>query len=186
MARILVAALLAVGMVGCAGSADGKVAGYTLAVADAVFGVQKDSDGKNNLLTVILADKPGVCDKLKANRYPKEATFLQISLLRVGDSEFLAPDAADYTVREPSLSFLGKGNNGVAEFERQDSSCTSTIGGSAGVSKSGLVKLTNVKAETGGTANGTFDISFGDGSLKGSFNATFCDLASLTDNPSCE
>lgn len=185
MARILVAALLAVGMVGCAGSADGKVAGHSLAVSDAIFGLLKDNSGKNIGLQVILADKPNLCDTAKANRRPKSATALSFLLVRIGDTEVLAPDAVDYTVREGFDFFTTKGNNAAVDFEREDSSCASTIGGSAGTGKSGLVKVTNVKAEAGGSANATFDVTFGDGSLKGSFNATYCDLSAYN-NPNCE
>lgn len=186
MARILVAALLAVGMVGCAGSAEGKVAGYNLAVADAIFGTYKDDDGKNIGVQLIMADKANLCESLKANRKPKGATYLSLAMLRIGDDGVLAPDAVDYTVKEGLEPFLTKGNNASATFTREDSSCSSTITGSAGGGKSGLIKVTNLKAETGGTATATFDITFGDGSLKGSFNAQYCDLAALTDNPNCE
>lgn len=185
MARILVAALLAVGMVGCAGSADGTVAGHKLAVADAIFGVQKDSDGKNTFLLVALSDKANLCDSLKANRQPKSATTLSLGMFRVADLKLLAPDVGDYAVRTGTDAF-SNGNTASPTFSRQDSSCANTISGNAGDGKSGIIKLTNLKAETGGTANGTFDITFGDGSLKGSFNATYCDLAQLTDNPNCE
>ncbi|MGV3625450.1 MAG: hypothetical protein ACO1OB_31860 [Archangium sp.] len=185
MARILVAALLAVGMVGCAGSAEGKVAGHNLAVADAVFATLKDDDGKNLVMLLVMADKPNLCDGLKANRTPKEATSLTMQMVRVGGGEILAPDVGEYTVRD-SLS-INMGNNATADFGRQDSSCTDTVANSAGESKSGLIKITNLRAEKGGTANGTYDISFGDGALKGSFNASYCDINVLaTGNPSCE
>lgn len=185
MVRILVAAVLAVGMVGCAGSAEGKVAGHNLAVADAIFGVQKDSDGKNNILFVVLADKPNLCDSLKANRTPKGATSLSLGMFRIADLKLLAPDVGEYTVRTGADAF-SNGNTASPTFSRQDSSCADTISNNAGDGKSGLIKLTNLKAETGGSANGTFDITFGDGNLKGSFNASYCDLAQLTDNPNCE
>jgi hypothetical protein len=173
------------GLVGCAGSADGKVAGHSLAVADAIFDTLKE-DGKNVGLIVIMADKPNICDSLKANRQPKGATFMQLTLLRITDSEVLAPDVADYTVKEGLGAFTSKGNNAAVEFVRQDSSCATTISGNAGDGKSGLIKLTNLKAETGGTANATFDITFGDGNLKGGFNAQYCDLSSLSNSPNCE
>jgi len=185
MIRVLVAAVSMMVLVGCAGSADGKVAGHSLAVADAIFGTLKDTSGKNAGLLVVMADKPNLCDSLKANRRPKGATFVQFTLLRVSDNnEYLAPDVAEFTVKE-GLAVFGKGNNASVEFDRQDSSCATTIGGSAGAGKSGLIKLTNVKAETGGSANATFDVTFGDGSLKGAFNATYCNLESL-DRPNCE
>ncbi len=186
MARILVAAVLAVGMVGCAGSADGKVAGHNLAVADAIFGTYKGNDGKNLGVQVYLSDKPNLCDSLKANRKQKGATSLSFFLIRIGDADVLAPDAVDYTVRTGLDAFTTKGNNAYAGFDREDSSCASTINDSAGGGKSGLIKVSNVKPEAGGTANATFDVTFGDGSLKGSFNAQYCDLASLTNNPNCE
>jgi hypothetical protein len=186
MIRVLVAAVSMMVLVGCAGSADGKVAGHSLSVADAIFGTYKDDNGKNLGLQVYLADKPNLCDSLKANRQPKGGTAISFFLIRIGDNDVLAPDAVEYTVKEGLSVFTSKGNNASVSFDRQDSSCASTITNSAGAGKSGLIKLTNVKAETGGTANATFDVTFGDGSMKGSFNATYCDLQSLSDNPNCE
>lgn len=183
MARILVAALLMTGLVGCAGSAEGKVAGHNLAVADAIFGVTKDDDGKNNFLLVAMSDQPNLCDKFKANRRPKGATSLTFVMYRIADLKLLAPDQGEYTVTSDAFS---NGNKASVTFSREDSSCADTISNNAGNGKSGLIKLTNLKAETGGTANGTFDVTFGDGSLKGGFNATYCDLSQLTDNPNCE
>jgi hypothetical protein len=186
MIRVLVAAVSMMGLVGCAGSADGKVAGHSLAVADAIFGTLKDDNGKTLGLQVIMADKPNLCDKLKANRQPKEAVSLSFLLIRIGDNDVLAPDAVEYTVKSGLEPYTTKGNNAAAGFERENSSCESTIDGSAKAGRSGLIKVTNLKAETGGTANATFDVTFGDGSLKGNFNATFCDLSSLTSRPNCE
>lgn len=186
MARILVAALLAVGMVGCAGSVSGTVAGNNLAVADAVFAVLK-SDGKAQALLVALSDQPKICDSLKANREAKNSTTMTMAFLRSSGLEVLAPDVGDYTVAETAFR-AGDGNKASASFNRYDSTCEDTIASDKRGSKSGLIKVTNLKAEANGTANGTFDITFGSGDkVTGSFNATYCDIDVLaTSNPNCE
>lgn len=186
MARILVAAVSMMALVGCAGSVNGTVAGNNLAVADAVFAVLK-SDGKAVALFVALADKPNVCDSLKANREAKNSTTLTMAFSRTSGLEVLAPDVGDYTVAESAFR-LGDGNKAQGSFNRYDSTCEDTIATEKRVSKSGLIKVTNLKSEQGGTANGTFDITFGSGDkVTGNFNATYCDIDVLaTSNPNCE
>lgn len=181
----LMTLVMAVSMVGCSGSVNGSVGGVSLSVADAIFGTIKGNDGKIFAATVFMADKPKLCDSLKANRQPKQMTALQITFLRTSDTEFLAPDVGEYTVRDNVLTpnSLSAG----ASFARTDANCTNTLSANATDAKSGLVKVTNFKAETNGNAAGTFDITFGSGDkVTGNFNASYCDLSSLSETPNCE
>lgn len=186
MMRKLIAAVSLVAMVGCSGSVNGTVGGVSLSVADAIFAVFKDDAGKTQGLLVVMADKPNICTALKANREPKSATSLSFSLFRVNDSfEILAPDVGDYTVKEPPVTSAG--SFAYANFARTDSNCTNTLSSSASTAKSGLVKLTALKAESNGTASGTIDMTIGAGDkITGNFNATFCDITKIQANPNCE
>lgn len=167
------------------GSANGSVGGVSLSVADAIFAVIKDDMGKQLGLFVAMADKPNLCDSLKANRQPKSATSLVFAMVRYNAAgEELAPDVGDYTVVEQVTQ---AGNYASANFARTDANCTDTLSPNATVGRSGLVKLSALKSEANGTAQATFDVTFGAGDkVTGSFNAKFCDVASLSASPNCE
>lgn len=184
----LMMAVAALAMVGCSGSMNGTVGGVSLNVADAIFAVLKDDSGKSFAAIVAMSDKPKMCETLKANREVKSSTLMVMTMFRYnsGASEFLSPDVGEYTVVD-SLQTNG-GNFGNAGFTRNDSDCRQTVAATASRGKSGLIKLTGIKAETNGNANGTFDITFGAGDkVTGNFNATFCDITKLpTADPNCE
>jgi hypothetical protein len=166
---------------------NGTVGGVSLSVADAIFAVLRDGTGKQAGLLVAMSDKPNICDSLKANRQPKSATALTMAFVRYNAQfETLAPDVGEYSVL--SAEAPGAGNFAAAVFSRSDANCTNTISNDASVAKSGLIKLTNLKAETNGTAVASFDMTFGAGDkVTGSFNARYCDIVSLsTTAPNCE
>ena len=175
-----------VAVMGCSGSMSGTVGGVSMNVADAIFAIFKDDSGKSVAAFVVLADQPKICETLKANRDPKSATSLSFALFRLGpNNDFLAPDVGDYTAVERAN---GAGSYASATFTHNDSNCTNTLSDTASGGKSGLVKLTNIKGETNGTANGTYDVTFGGGdTVKGSFNATYCDVTKLPSaTPNCQ
>ncbi len=187
--RRLMMVVPVVAVMGCSGSMSGTVGGVSMNVADAIFAIIKDDSGKSVAALVVLADQPKICDSLKANRNPKSATSLVLTMFRVGPSpgfENLAPDVGDYTTIGDRP--MGAGNYTYANFTHGDSNCTNTLSESASSGKSGLIKVTNIKGETNGAANGTYDITFGAGdTVKGSFNATYCDLSKLpTTTPNCQ
>jgi hypothetical protein len=178
---------LTVALSGCSGSVNGTVAGFSLSVADAIFAVLKDQNGKATGALIVMADKPRICDSLKANREPKSSMGLSIAIARVSAMDSLAPDIGDYTVLSATQAPMNAGNFAYAGFNRNDTTCTSTIAPEAGSAKSGIVKVTNFKGEANGAANGTFDITFGSGDkVTGNFNATFCDISMVQGNPNCE
>ena len=184
--RRLMVMIPMVAMMGCSGSMSGTVGGVSMNVADSIFAILKDDNGKSFAAIVVLADQPKICDSLKANREPKSSTALQLTMLRVGSNEFLAPDVGEYTTVGTVPS--SPGSYAVATFSHTDSNCTNTLSDSASSGKSGLIKLTTIKGETNGTASGTYDITFGAGdTVKGSFNASFCDLTKLpATTPNCQ
>jgi hypothetical protein len=186
MKRLLMTvSMLSFLFVGCSGSVNGQVGGVSLTVADAIFAVLKDDAGKSTGLFVVLADKPKLCDSLKANREPKSSTSLVFALSRVSDTSFLAPDVGDYTVIDQNPTQAG--NFAFGSFSRTDSNCTNTLSTAAAGAKSGLVKLTALKGEANGVASASFDVTFGGGDkITGNFNASFCDISKLQPSPNCE
>ncbi len=167
------------------GSVNGTVSGISMNVADSIFAAIKDNTGRQVGLFVVMADKPNLCDSLKANRQPKSATAMVFAMVRYNaQGEELAPDVGDYTVVE---EITAAGSFASASFTRSDANCTNTIAANASGGKSGLIKLSALKAEANGSAQATFDVTFGAGDkVTGSFNAKYCDIASLGTNPNCE
>lgn len=185
MKRITMAFVSMLAMAGCAGSVNGQVGGVSLNVSDAIFAILKNDQGKSTGMLVIMADKPKLCDSLKANREPKQSTALFMTMSRVTETDSLAPDVGEYTVIDGIPSRAG--NYSYASFSRTDANCTNTLSSSTSGAKSGLIKVTNLKGEANGSANATFDITFGSGdNVKGNFNATYCDISTLQNNPNCE
>lgn len=167
------------------GSFNGTVAGNSLSVADAIFAQVKDDNGKIFGAYIVLADQPNLCDTLKANREPKQSTYVSFTLLKASDTEFLAPDIGEYTIVTGLPS--ANASSAYAQFDHSDANCTNTLSEDARTGKSGLIKLQSYKAESGGSASGTFDVTFGAGDgVKGAFNASYCDLSKLPSDLNCE
>jgi hypothetical protein len=186
---ITIGVVAAIALSACSGSMNGTIAGSNLAVADAIFYTPKDSAGKTLGLYLVMSDKPQICTSLKANRTAKGSTTLTFLMARVSaNGEILAPEVADYTVVESFLNFNSGANSALATFSKVDSNCTEVVASNARGGKSGIVKLTGVKAEANGVASGTYDITVGNGNDKvtGTFAASFCDLSTLPNNPNCE
>lgn len=181
----LMMAVAALAMVGCSGSVSGTVGGISLNVSDSIFAILKDNSGKQTGALVFLSDKPKLCESLKANRTAKSATGLLMAISRSNNDGAIAPDVGDYTVIDQNPTSAG--NFAFAGFSRTDANCENTIARDASQAKSGLIKVTTLKGEANGSANGTFDITFGGGDkVTGNFNASFCDISQLQLNPNCE
>jgi hypothetical protein len=181
-------ALAVVILSGCGGSFSGTVNGLSLNVADSIFGLLKDDDGKSAGLVLIMADQPNLCDKLKANREPKNSTAMTFLLFNVAnDGSQLAPSTGDYTITS-TLGPTTRGNIGLASFSKTDGNCTDTIQPANTTGQSGLVKLSSVNSSAGGQANGTFDITVGtqNDKVTGTIIANFCDISKIQANPNCE
>lgn len=191
MTQCLAAVSLVVMSAGCGGgSVSGTVSGISLGVQDSIFFVLKDDAGKTQALAVIMADKPNICDTLKANREPKSATSLAFTLLNVkienDTGNFLAPDVGSYTMTDQDIQSTGLYARGA--FTKTDANCTGTLTEAATTGKSGLVKITSLNATANGNLAGTFDVSIGTQAdkLTGTLNARFCDVTSVQANPNCE
>jgi hypothetical protein len=187
MHRISVILALAA-LTGCGGSFSGTVNGISLNVQDSIFGLLKDEMGKSAGLVIFMADQPGLCDKLKANREPKNSTSMTFLLFNVSnDGMQLAPSTGDYTITS-SLTATTRGNIGIASFSKSDGNCTATIQPANTTGQSGIVKLSALNSSAGGQATGTFDITVGtqNDKVTGSIAASFCDISRIQQNPNCE
>ncbi len=190
IAFLFAAALSVVSFLGCgAGSINGTVSGISLAVQDSIFFTAKSADGKTLGVITLMADKPNICDTLKANRQPKSATVLAFTLLNVkvenGRGTQLAPDVGSYTVVD---TYSQSGNYVSASFSRTDANCTASLTEAASSGRSGIVKITKLDSSPSGNLAGTFDVSIGTQAdkLTGTINARYCDITAIKDNPSCE
>lgn len=174
-----------------AGSVTGTVAGAPLSVQDAVFFATRDGNGQLISASVVLSDKPSLCEALKANRVPHSVTTFSISLQNLSgegaNAVPLAVDVGDYTVADPT-SPRASGRSAIGVFSRTDASCNSTLSGTTGWAKSGLVKVRALQAEPGGTAQATFDFAFGAAAdtLTGSFTARFCEVTPVPEKSRCD
>jgi hypothetical protein len=188
MSRITLTLIAALAASSCGGPGhmDGTVAGANLTVRDAIFSLVRGSSGDLQGVFLFMGDKPDLCAALKANRQPKSLTGLSLSLVRYSDmAAVLSPDSGEYTIITSAPPRGGR--YASAMFSRSDVNCTPTIAPASGGVTSGLVKVESLKAEPGGSAVGTFDLTFGGGDkATGSFNATFCDATSTMSNARCE
>jgi hypothetical protein len=170
---------------GC-NSFNGKVGGTELQVVEALFFPYKEN-GAVTGASVIMSNKPKLCDSLKGNRVPKNSVYMVASVGRYTAAGAVAPDVGDYTVTTAAVT--QPGNYAAAIFASLDANCNSLLNISSSVGQSGLVKVQSYKAEQGGSMSGTFDITFGTQSDKtsGSFTAQYCDLTNnFPSNANCE
>jgi hypothetical protein len=182
--RGLLAAVGVVVLVGCSGSVNGEVAGLKLNVSDSIFWYSQDTSGRVNGVYLTLADKPRLCQTLKANRLEPGQMSLSFTLFRLTTDSVLPPEQGDYTVTDVAEQ---AGNFAYAVFSRTDGACQETLSEPAGLAISGIVRLQRLRAEKGGNANGDFDVTFGTGDrVTGGFNAEYCDIAAAPQRPSCE
>jgi len=177
--KLLMAA--AVWVTGCAGSFDGKVGGESMTVKDSVFLPVKNGDQIVGL-SVVMTDQPDTCDLLKANREPKGAKWVQLQLYEVNDAKLLYPDTGDFSVG--SAYVLGNGKHAFGTFHVRDENCNDKA--ASADTASGLIKVTHVEPKKDGMLNATWDITFGSDAVKGSFNATYCDVDWTQVNLHCE
>jgi hypothetical protein len=188
MTRFILGLAAAVVLSACGGPGNmsGTVAGIKLDVKDSAFLLVKNQAGDTVGMFLAMADQPDICGTLKANRQPKNTTAVLFSMVRYTDQgTTLAPDVGDYTVI--NMTPPRGGNYAGALFSHTDTNCTSTIAQTAATGSSGLIKLTSMKAEANGYAQGSFDITFGaSDKVTGSFSAKFCELSTLPVNPNCE
>lgn len=177
---VLASALAACGS--SSGSFDGTVAGNKLSVEDAVF--VNTSAESGDFISVVLADVADICDLMKANKQPKEATALTLRLMTFADAATLTT-VAPGTFNVAASPTMGD-NFASAFFTKTDASCEDTLTGFAGTATAGSVELTSITVSADGKAEGTFDLTFGSDRGKGDFSATYCEIPTTTATPTCE
>ncbi|MEW5739851.1 MAG: hypothetical protein AB1938_13045 [Myxococcota bacterium] len=146
-------------------SVDGKVAGQSMTVRDAIFLVPHGPLGQAGSI-VILSDQENLCDKLLTERTMKKASFLVMNLTASVDGRVLAPDVREYRVGVSSpiadVAFLPTDTNGSKALEE-----------SRGRATSGYVRVEEL--DTDHVMRGSFELQVGFvDSLKGSFEARRC------------
>lgn len=168
---------------GCGpGSFKGTVEGRSLKVEDAVFYVSPGSDSASPSLEVILSDRPGVCDDLRAGRFRKNATIVDMLLSRRIDGEYVALDKGQYTISGDA------GRIGVAIFVPFDANCVSSLSPSRSLAASGTVEIDEFRGAPGGRLTGSFAMAIGEQAdqVTGNVSADWCDLSDQPDSFSCE
>jgi hypothetical protein len=166
----VVAAALATAGCGGPGSFHGTVGGMTLEVKDSLFLAQQ-SQGQTASLVLLMTDKPGLCEAMKAGKVLSNMTYLQVVLTETYNSQLVVPTTGDYGVTDGTTV---PPKFALASLSRTDATChsTMTVGGAGG-----KISLSAYKAEASGTMNGTFDATFGATAEHGTgdFDADFCD-----------
>lgn len=168
------AAALTLVACGPGGTFTGKVAGFELPVKDAIL--VKYTLGESAIAGVVLTDVPNACATLTSKRNPKNGTsVLMLAGVLGTDLKASLPAAGDYSV---TTGIPTPGKLASALFIKSDATCMNQVAGAQNTAKSGLVKLSAIKVEAGGSAQGSFDLTFGEQNDKtsGSFNAAYCDV----------
>lgn len=184
--KLMIATTLCL-LTACGGnSMTGTVRGTSLAPKEAIF-TTLSVMGTNPMLVMFMADQQGLCEKLKANQNPKNMTALMFMMAVKNASGALDPlKTGKYTIAE---SATATGNIAAVAFDKQDESCTSTLGGSVSAT-TGTVDLTSYNVSSGGSgssgsAAGTFDVNFGTDQATGSFSASYCEITMSGGSSTC-
>jgi hypothetical protein len=188
MKRLLVglsgAALLAA--CGGPGNFDGTVSANSLVVKDAVFYVLTSSSSPGNTVAVVLSDLDNLCQLFKENRSPKSGSALILGMAQHNNGTLQDVLPGEFSVVQIS-SANPPAKFATGRFSKTDADCNSVLAQGQGEGNSGKVTLDSFDPKAGGTAKGTFDITFGSQSDKGkgSFDAEFCDYTPVTTASTC-
>ena len=164
----------------CGGNSfTGSVGGVSFTPRDAVFDTIAIDDGNGRTgtaLYLVMADGTGLCDYLQAATAPQSVTLFETELVSLDASSTLqTPQPGKYPVSQ--FLTAEPGNSAEALFAKYDSHCQDTLATGAGTAMSGTFSLDSVKAASGGTLSGSFDVTFsGTDAGKGDLHATFCKL----------
>jgi hypothetical protein len=166
------------------GSVTGSVGGISLAVADAVA----FADGHHTVgvdakeVFVELFDISNVC--ALAQTFPSGAekasyTGLIISFAQLGGAP-IAPGTYNVgaTLLGPDAGPLGA--RAGAALSKNDAQCKSQVPSGTGGATSGTATITTISANA---VTGTFNLTFSQGTLQGSFTAGVCNLPDAGANP---
>ena len=162
---------------GKGGTFEGTVAGQSLDVKEVLFAYVAQEN--TAVLAVVLADQTGLCAKMQASKSPPNLTTFVVGVFNTVASGTASVTPGTYTNFQ-----IGAGKFAIGAFDKEDAQCISTVEADTGSVVSGSVKLDSFEAKAGGIARGSFDVKVGEqnDAVKGTFNATFCDLPfALTD-----
>ncbi len=150
-------------------SATGTVGGASLNAQDAVFANLQTPSTSGTVLAV--TSFTGACDDVTNSRLPKSSAVLSIQMVSNGGT-VTAPGTFSFP-NATGANFLG------ASFAAYDATCTATRTDAT----SGSVSVTAVSASQ---MTGTFELTFGNDHLSGSFNASYCaTLGQGNGSPAC-
>jgi len=162
------AVLIPAALSGCGtgNTVEGKVDGQALSVREAVFFDQSTGTDPEQLL-VLMSDRPGLCDAVKAGTGHIETTYFIIELDQLVTP--IGPWTGDYVVKyfDHTIDKFA-----YSVFQRYEASCAFNIQDSV---HSGTVSLTEYKEGPSGVMRGTFDLLFNEtDAVKGSFDVHLC------------
>ncbi len=150
-------------------SATGTVGGASLNAQDAVFANLQSGSTSGTVLAV--TSFTGTCNDVTNSRLPKSSAVLSIQMVSNG-GVVTAPGTFSFP-NASGANFLG------ASFSAYDATCVPTPTDAT----AGTVSVTAVSASQ---MTGTFDLTFGNDHLSGSFNAAYCaTLGQGNGSPTC-
>lgn len=142
------------------------VSGNTLEVQSAVLLWRDRADDAQ----LFFADQEGLCEKLSAGAWPREAMTLVIALKNNARELRDAPwGSGDYPLRTGGTRAPRDTKRAI--FRQLGSDCRPTFQAPA---TAGKVRLTGPEAVLGGKVSGELDLTFGADRATGSFSATVC------------
>lgn len=148
-------------------TAVGAIAGKTLTPKSAASATLSQ-DG--NLVVVVLSNQADYCAATTAGlTRPNHRSLVAIvtTVDAAGDNPKVAPGT--FTVHSEAPD--GPGSFANAAFNASDAGCSDTLGSDVGNATAGTVVLTQV---TSSQIVGSYDLSFGSDTLKGTFTAPAC------------
>lgn len=182
MMRRMMGSLAVTALVGC-GSAlppfEGEVAGYALEMRDAAAVRLSDAETGESALFIVLSDREGLCDRLKAGRRAPGATELTFVLASVDAS--MSPQGAAPGLYKVQALTEGTApadpNLAQARFHRRTSRCTEEVPEARGRAVSGVVSLESGGQGEQGPVGVWYSLDFGPQGdhAEGRFEAKPCD-----------
>jgi hypothetical protein len=173
--------LLSLLSVGCGvGSVEGTVKGQALDVEDGVVMTGNQflgAWGSPNAAVVILTSTGQLCTSFTKSLLPNEATGLVFVLFQTGPDKKPVPlEPGEYKWVSTSFGAGDEANAKTAQVEwvSTDNQCK-RVEDRGAMATAGSVKLESIDTSEFGRAAGTFTLSFGEDTIKGSFDVSKCD-----------
>ncbi len=170
-----------------AGSVSGTVGSISFAVADVVAVAESGTPGVDaRSIQIDLFDIPNVCALVQTfpnNSDKASYTALELRLSVSGSgSSSSAIVAGTYTLG-PITGGPRDGGTSVhasANLAKNDAQCNSVVPSQDRSATGGTITITSISATS---VEGSYAVTFADGTMSGSFNAAFCTLPDRTKTP---